>query len=67
MKKFIDLLNNQFDEPIELTEDTILSDLDNWDSLTSFMIIDVIKEEYNVVFTENDLKTLTIKQLFGKI
>lgn len=67
MKKFIDLLSNQFDEPIELTEDTILSDLDNWDSLTSFMIIDVIKEEYNVIFTEDELKTLTIRQLFSKI
>lgn len=67
MKKFIDLLNNQFDEPIELTEETILSHLDNWDSLTSFMIIDVIKEEYNIVFTEEDLKALTIKQLYEKI
>lgn len=67
MKKFIDLLSNQFDEPIELTEDTILSDLDNWDSLTSFMIIDVIKEEYNVTYTEDELKTLTIRQLFSKI
>jgi len=65
--EFIELINNQFEEPLLLNENTVLADCDNWDSLTSFMIIDVIKENFNIAISEEDLKNLSILELYQKL
>ena len=67
MEKFIDLIISQFEEPITLTNKSVLGELDVWDSLTSFMIIDVLKEKYNKEFSEEELKQLTLEELFSTI
>ena len=67
ISEFIDLIKNQFEEPLELNENTVLADCDNWDSLTSFMIIDVIKENFKISISEEDLKNLSIQELYQKL
>lgn len=56
MQKFIELINNQFeDENLRITQDSIPSEVEGFDSLTAFSIIDSIEDEYGVQIEEKDL------------
>ena len=62
--KTIDLLNETFIEfvlPDDL--DTILRDISGWDSLTSFMLIDLAKDKYGVLLEIRDLADMSLKEL----
>lgn len=62
--KTIDLLNETFIEfvlPDDL--DTKLRDISGWDSLTSFMLIDLAKDEYGVLLEIRDLADMSLKEL----
>jgi acyl carrier protein len=62
--KTIDLLNETFFEfvlPDDL--DTKLRDISGWDSLTSFMLIDLAKDKYGVLLEIRDLADMSLKEL----
>ena len=56
MKKLTELIQKQFDDSsIIINADSIISDIDGFDSLTAFSIIDSIQEEYGIQIDEADL------------
>lgn len=64
MQKLIDLIKGQFeDNNINITESSIPAELDGFDSLTAFSIIDIIEDVYDVQIEEEDLNK-TIKEIF---
>ena len=69
-KKFIEEFINELETKPNFKVDlnTVFRDLDDWDSMTSMMIITMIDENYNVVITPNEmLKAVTIGDLFKLI
>jgi|LauGreDrversion4_2_1035121.scaffolds.fasta_scaffold184754_2 acyl carrier protein len=62
--KTIDLLNQTFIEfvlPVDFN--TKLRDISGWDSLTSFMLIDIAKENFGVLLEIRDLADMSLKDL----
>ena len=67
MKKLTDLIQEQFDDSsIIINADSIVSDIDGFDSLTAFSIIDSIQEEYGIQIDEADLKK-SVEEIFKLI
>jgi len=67
MKKLTDLIKEQFDDSsIIINADSILSDIDGFDSLTAFSIIDSIEEEYGIQIDEKDLDK-SVEEIFSLI
>jgi acyl carrier protein len=67
MKKLIDLIQEQFDDSsIIINADSIISDIDGFDSLTAFSIIDSIEEEYGIQIDEADLNK-SVEEIFKLI
>ncbi|WP_028242287.1 acyl carrier protein [Pseudobutyrivibrio ruminis] len=46
------------DEEIELSEKTMASDIDGWDSLMHITIISAIEDEFNVKFAMRDIMNM---------
>ena len=46
-----------FQDPIELTPDTVLRELPEWDSLAALGVIVMFDIDYNKTITGDDLKT----------
>ena len=70
MEKFKLLFAEKFDETEEslFTIDTNFRDLDEWDSLTTLLIISMVDEEYDVALTKEDFQTAnTIGDLYNII
>lgn len=67
MEEFLETLRAQFEYDIVLTEDSVLGEVELFDSLTSFMILDVIKEKYGISIQEIYLKSSTLKEVFDTI
>lgn len=54
-----------FQEPVEVTPGTVLSELPEWDSLAALGVIVMFDIEYNKTITGDDLKTCnTLEDLF---
>ena len=67
MKKLTELIQKQFDDSsIIINADSIISDIDGFDSLTAFSIIDSIQEEYGIQIDEADLKK-SVEEIFKLI
>ena len=67
MKKLTDLIQEQFDDSsIIINADSIVSDIDGFDSLTAFSIIDSIEEEYGIQIDEADLNK-SVEEIFKLI
>lgn len=62
--KTIDLLNETFIDFV-LPDDlnTKLRDISGWDSLTSFMLIDIAKDNFGVLLEIRDLTDMSLKDL----
>ena len=62
--KTIDLLNETFIDFV-LPDDlnTKLRDISGWDSLTSFMLIDIANENFGVLLEIRDLADMSLKDL----
>lgn len=67
MEEFLETLRAQFEYDIVLTEDSVLGEVELFDSLTSFMILDVIKEKYGISIQAIYLKSSTLKEVFDTI
>lgn len=67
MEEFLETLRAQFEYDVVLTEDSVLGEVELFDSLTSFMILDVIKEKYGIPIEEIYLKSSTLKEVFDSI
>lgn len=65
--EFISTLETEFDElePGTLTPDTNFSDLDEWSSMHSLIIIALIDTEYEVTITGEDLMSINkVEELY---
>jgi acyl carrier protein len=57
-----------FQEPVEMTPDTVFGDLSQWDSLAALGVIVMFDMEYNKTITGETLMTCkTITDLFALI
>lgn len=68
MKKFTEIVKNQFEDPdsIILDMDTKFRELDSFDSLTGMCIIVAIKDEFGVEITEEEFRTaITVADLLN--
>jgi len=56
------------DQSIDISNSTIFQDLDDWDSLTALMVLDMIDDKYEVSLTGDELKAcVTIENLYSLI
>jgi acyl carrier protein len=71
MKKedFFSNLQDQLDiDSVKISEDTIFKNLEEWDSMTSMLLVGYISEAFNLDLNENDLKEITtVESLMKKI
>jgi acyl carrier protein len=59
------LIAVDFQEPVEVTPDTVLLDLPEWDSLAALGVIVMFDIEYGKTIIGDDLKqSITIQDLF---
>lgn len=54
---FREVLKN---ESLLITENTTISDIENWDSLSNFMLITSIEKAFSIRFSFNELNTLSV-------
>lgn len=47
-------------ESLLITENTTISDIENWDSLSNFMLITSIEKAFSIRFSFNELNTLSV-------
>jgi len=67
IEEFIKILETEFDElePGTLKPETKFTDLDEWSSMHSLIIIALIDTEYNVTITGEDLlKVRNVEELY---
>jgi acyl carrier protein len=66
LKNFADILDDT-DQSL-IAKNTILRDLDEWDSLTALSLIAMADEEYSVKLTGDDIKSsITLQDIFDII
>lgn len=66
-QKFIEdfLVATDFQNPVEVTMDTVLAELPEWDSLAALGVIVMFDTEYGKTITGEDLqKVVTIRELY---
>lgn len=67
MKKLLDLVQEQFDDSnLIINANSIISEIEGFDSLTAFSIIDSIEEEYGIQIDEEDLNK-SVEEIFKLI
>ena len=67
-EKFISGLAEELELNIILKEDSILKDLDEWDSMAAMLLIGYVSNETGVTITADDLKSITtIESLIERI
>lgn len=63
VQEFAELLENE-----EITENTIFSELDEWDSLAALSTISTIDDEFSVTINNKDLRSVkTVGELFDLV
>ena len=62
MQRLIELIKDQFEDQVLINGNTIPADVDGFDSLTAFSIIDAIEDEYGVLIDEKQLE-LSVKEI----
>jgi len=70
LEQFIEKFNNavDFQNPVELTGDTDLKALEEWDSLAALGVIVMCDMEYNKTITgENLVKCLFLKDIYALV
>ena len=67
MEELIKIIKSAFDEDIEIDIEKQLSEHSGWDSLTAFVIIDLLEEKYSISIDPEILENLSVKDLFEKI
>ncbi|MBV8061204.1 MAG: acyl carrier protein [Alphaproteobacteria bacterium] len=64
IEKFIEAID--FAEPVEITPDTVIAELDNWDSLAQLGVIVMIDIEFSKTLTADDIVTCrTVQGLYN--
>jgi len=70
MKKqeFINKLKEELEVEIEVTIDTSIKDLDEWDSLGAMILIAFVSDSFGVTLSADDIKNIsTFKSLIERI
>lgn len=66
-QKFIEdfLVATDFQNPVEVTMDTVLAELPEWDSLAALAVMVMFDTEYGKTITGEDLqKIVTVRELY---
>jgi len=64
---FIENFKSQFDEPenLNLSQETIFRELEEWDSIVAISVIAMVDSEYGIKLTGEDIKnSRTVNDLF---
>ena len=64
---FIENFKSQLDEPenLNLSQETIFRDLDEWDSIVAISVIAMVDSEYGIKLTGEDIRnSKTVNDLF---
>lgn len=64
---FIENFKSQFDEPenLNLSQETIFRQLEEWDSIVAISVIAMVDSEYGIKLTGEDIKnSKTVNDLF---
>jgi acyl carrier protein len=65
---FYKILKQELELGVELSGNSNLKELDEWDSMTAMVLIGYVSGEFNVTLTANDLEALTtLDSLVSKI
>ena len=56
LDKITDILCDVFDEDLDITDETVASDVDGCDSLAQITILTLIQQEFSVSFAISDTK-----------
>ncbi|MDE6005943.1 MAG: acyl carrier protein [Muribaculaceae bacterium] len=70
MKEFIEKFAEIFDDldPAIISSDTVIRDLEDWDSIAGLSVIGMIDEEYGVTFNAEDMKAcVTVGDLYNRM
>lgn len=70
MKKqeFINKLKEELEVEIEVTIDTSIKDLDEWDSMCAMILIAFVSDSFGVTLSADDIKNIsTFKSLIERI
>ena len=70
LNDFVSHFAEQFDntDPSEITADTVYKDLDEWSSLLAFVVIAMVKMEYDKTVTGAEIRHCnTVEELFNVI
>ena len=66
MEELIKIIKSAFEEDIEIDIEKRLSEYSGWDSLTAFVIIDLLDEKYSLSIDPETLENLSVKDIFQK-
>lgn len=67
-ERFLELLVEELELENELTLDSNLKELEEWDSMTAMLLIGVVSNEFGKNLTAEDIKELTtVQSLVDKI
>lgn len=65
MDKFLDNIQSFLDTEKELTPETCLHDIEDWDSLATVSFLAMVNVEYDKVLSKTEInKNWTLKELF---
>jgi acyl carrier protein len=70
MKKelFIEKLNEELEFEEQITANSILTEMDEWDSMSAMVLIGFVSDFFGITLTGNDLQEIsTIDSLINKI
>lgn len=58
-ENFLLKLQEELELDTELTLDTNIADLDEWDSMTAMVLIGYVSNEFGIAFTLDDIESFT--------
>ncbi len=66
--KFLELLKEELELESDLTLDTNIKELEEWDSMTAMLLIGVVSNEFDYNLTGDDISEITtVQTLIDKI
>lgn len=67
-QEFIKLLQDELEYEIVLSSDTLIKELEEWDSMSAMVLIGVVAQNFGVTLKANDIEAITtIDSIIGII
>jgi acyl carrier protein len=67
-QEFINLLQDELEYEIVLSSDTLIKELEEWDSMSAMVLIGVVSQNFGVTLKASDIEAITtIDSIIGII